>query len=73
MPRLTALGPGNASSTSRALLSGITDRHGDAGPDGADDGPLPRVLADVVGLVALNQLTGAFNLVAGLEPITRSS
>jgi AhpD family alkylhydroperoxidase len=27
-----------------------------------------RVLADVVGLVALNQLTGAFNLVAGLEP-----
>src|SRR5688572_19084329 len=29
-----------------------------------------RVLADVVGLVALNQLTGAFNLVAGLEPAT---
>ncbi|WP_308283217.1 hypothetical protein [Pseudonocardia nigra] len=27
-----------------------------------------RVVADVVGLVALNQLTGAFNLVAGLEP-----
>ncbi|GAA1294603.1 peroxidase-related enzyme [Pseudonocardia aurantiaca] len=27
-----------------------------------------RILADVVGLVALNQLTGAFNLVAGLEP-----
>ena len=27
-----------------------------------------RVLADVVGLVALNQLTGSFNLVAGLEP-----
>jgi AhpD family alkylhydroperoxidase len=26
-----------------------------------------RALADVVGLVALNQLTGAFNLVAGLE------
>ncbi len=26
-----------------------------------------RVLADVVGLVALNQLTGSFNLVAGLE------
>lgn len=26
-----------------------------------------RPLADVVGLVALNQLTGAFNLVAGLE------
>ncbi|HXV92301.1 MAG TPA: carboxymuconolactone decarboxylase family protein [Pseudonocardia sp.] len=29
-----------------------------------------RVLADVVGLVALNQLTGSFNLVAGLEPAT---
>lgn len=29
-----------------------------------------RILADVVGLVALNQLTGAFNLVAGLEPAT---
>jgi hypothetical protein len=27
-----------------------------------------RIIADVVGLVALNQLTGAFNLVAGLEP-----
>ena len=27
-----------------------------------------RLLADVVGLVALNQLTGSFNLVAGLEP-----
>jgi AhpD family alkylhydroperoxidase len=25
-----------------------------------------RILADVVGLVALNQLTGAFNLIAGL-------
>jgi AhpD family alkylhydroperoxidase len=29
-----------------------------------------RVLADVVGLVALNQLTGSFNLVAGLTPTT---
>ena len=28
-----------------------------------------RVIADVVGLVAVNQLTGAFNLVAGLEAI----
>lgn len=27
-----------------------------------------RVLADVIGLVALNQLTGSFNLVAGLNP-----
>ncbi len=27
-----------------------------------------RQLLDVVGLVALNQLTGAFNLVAGLHP-----
>jgi alkylhydroperoxidase family enzyme len=27
-----------------------------------------QALADVVGLVALNQLTGSFNLVAGLEP-----
>ncbi len=27
-----------------------------------------RALADVVGLVSLNHLTGAFNLVAGLEP-----
>jgi hypothetical protein len=34
------------------------------------DGWNDRVLADVVGLVALNQLTGAFNLVAGLEPAT---
>ena len=31
-----------------------------------------RALADVVGLVALNQLTGAFNLVAGLEPTART-
>ena len=31
-----------------------------------------RILADVVGLVALNQLTGAFNLVAGLEPAPRT-
>ncbi|SDN31486.1 alkylhydroperoxidase AhpD family core domain-containing protein [Lentzea albidocapillata subsp. violacea] len=31
-----------------------------------------RVIADVVGVVALNLLTGAFNLVAGIEPsITR--
>ena len=28
-----------------------------------------RTQADVVGLVALNQLTGSFNLVAGLEPV----
>lgn len=28
-----------------------------------------RILADVVGLVALNQLTGSFNLIAGLEPV----
>ncbi|UVS80374.1 carboxymuconolactone decarboxylase family protein [Actinokineospora sp. UTMC 2448] len=27
-----------------------------------------RAIADVVGLVSLNHLTGAFNLVAGLEP-----
>jgi alkylhydroperoxidase family enzyme len=27
-------------------------------------------IADVVGLVALNVLTGAFNLVAGIEPST---
>ncbi|MDX8034854.1 carboxymuconolactone decarboxylase family protein [Lentzea sp. BCCO 10_0856] len=27
-----------------------------------------RVIADVVGVVALNLLTGAFNLVAGIEP-----
>jgi AhpD family alkylhydroperoxidase len=32
-----------------------------------------RILADVVGLVALNQLTGSFNLVAGLEPATAPS
>ena len=32
-----------------------------------------RVLADVVGLVALNQLTGSFNLVAGLEPTAQST
>ncbi len=29
-----------------------------------------RQLLDVVGLVALNHLTGAFNLVAGLHPET---
>ncbi|MQA06496.1 MAG: alkylhydroperoxidase [Streptosporangiales bacterium] len=33
-----------------------------------DHGYSDRELADVVGLVALNVLTGAFNLVAGLEP-----
>jgi AhpD family alkylhydroperoxidase len=32
-----------------------------------------RVLADVVGLVALNQLTGSFNLLAGLEPATEQA
>ena len=32
-----------------------------------------RALADVVGLVALNQLTGSFNLVAGLEPSTAAA
>ncbi|GAA4412547.1 carboxymuconolactone decarboxylase family protein [Actinokineospora soli] len=31
-----------------------------------------RVLADVLGLVSLNHLTGAFNLLAGLEPTTES-
>ena len=31
-----------------------------------------RTLADVVGLVSLNHLTGAFNLVAGLEPAPAS-
>ncbi|TQM09835.1 carboxymuconolactone decarboxylase family protein [Pseudonocardia kunmingensis] len=175
MPRLTALGPDNTPSTSSALLAGIIDRHGDAGPmvrtmahspallqgylelsramkraaiprplsekislavqewlgcalcleahtaagrsvgltdtdislarggtatDARDaalityaariltepntisaadvdelrrHGWSDRVLADVVGLVALNQLTGAFNLVAGLEPVVSSS
>jgi len=28
-----------------------------------------RVIADVVGLVSLNLLTGAFNLVAGITPV----
>lgn len=32
-----------------------------------------RVLADVVGLVALNQLTGSFNLVAGLTTSSSTS
>jgi AhpD family alkylhydroperoxidase len=32
-----------------------------------------RVLADVVGLVALNQLTGSFNLVAGLRSTASTS
>jgi AhpD family alkylhydroperoxidase len=32
-----------------------------------------RVLADVIGLVALNQLTGSFNPVAGIEPTTQST
>ncbi|SFR24886.1 uncharacterized peroxidase-related enzyme [Lentzea waywayandensis] len=31
-----------------------------------------RAIADVVGVVALNLLTGAFNLVAGIEPATAS-
>lgn len=35
-----------------------------------DHGWPDRVIADVVGLVALNQLTGSFNLVAGLQPDT---
>ncbi|MDN5748998.1 MAG: alkylhydroperoxidase, partial [Pseudonocardia sp.] len=39
----------------------ITDLHAHGWTD--------RVLADVVGLVALNQLTGSFNLIAGLEPV----
>jgi AhpD family alkylhydroperoxidase len=29
-----------------------------------------RIIAEIVGLVSLNLLTGAFNLVAGLEPTT---
>lgn len=33
-----------------------------------DHGWTDRVIADVTGLVALNQLTGSFNLVAGIEP-----
>lgn len=33
-----------------------------------DHGWSDRVIADVVGLVALNLMTGAFNLVAGIEP-----
>lgn len=32
-----------------------------------------REIAEVVGVVALNLLTGAFNLVAGIEPSTESS
>jgi hypothetical protein len=32
-----------------------------------------REILDVVGLVALNVLTGSFNLVAGLEPPTATS
>lgn len=34
-----------------------------------DLGYSDREIADVVGLVALNVLTGAFNLVAGLQPV----
>lgn len=36
--------------------------------DVRDYGWSDRVIADVVGLVVLNQLTGSFNLVAGLRP-----
>jgi hypothetical protein len=32
-----------------------------------------RVIADVVGLVSLNLLTGAFNLVAGIKPATEEA
>lgn len=35
-----------------------------------DRGWSQRTIADIVGLVALNQLTGSFNLVAGLRPGT---
>lgn len=34
-----------------------------------DLGYSDREIADVVGVVALNVLTGAFNLVAGLQPM----
>lgn len=43
----------------------VADLRGHGWPD--------RVLADVVGLVALNQLTGSFNLIAGLEPVPVTS
>ena len=32
MPRLTPLDPEQATSTARTLLTGVVDRHGDAGP-----------------------------------------
>jgi uncharacterized protein YciW len=37
-----------------------------------DHGYGDEQIADVVGLVALNLLTGAFNLVAGIEPALQS-
>jgi hypothetical protein len=61
--------------------AGVIARSGEAGADhaGRRRGTIgerewsDRVLADVVGLVALNQLTGSFNLVAGLEPATEQA
>lgn len=32
-----------------------------------------RIVAEIVGVVALNLLTGAFNLLAGLEPAEQTS
>ncbi|MGP4025807.1 hypothetical protein [Actinomadura sp. 3N407] len=56
MRNLHTLAPADAPSKSKELLDDIIGRHGSAG--------------DMVGLVTLNMLTGAFSLVAGIQPHT---
>ena len=55
--------------TSLAIPAGITDVQVQ---ELRDHGYSDREIADVVGVVALNVLTGAFNLLAGLTPETTS-
>jgi hypothetical protein len=59
-----------APAKSRELLDGIIGRHGDDVAELRAHGWPDRAVADVVGLVSLNLLTGAFNLVAGITPGT---
>jgi hypothetical protein len=43
----------------------VTELHGQGWSD--------RIIAEIVGLVTLNLMTGAFNLVAGLEPASSTA
>lgn len=66
---LEQLAPGGAGGVTSSF--GPTPNAGrDAGTLAAVHGPSDRglTIADVVGLVALNVMTGSFNLVAGIHP-----